>query len=892
MIEKLARGGGGGGKAFEASINARKAKERAARRRIAQQASESLADTSLLRDDEQVNADVQANTEPQVASVEDAPHEDRSSGTGTTTKKVSLVSGSGRHRAPVSIKQFVNMLASGSFDHTKLDKEFLMSFPVDARLKGGPPVAFDDIVKPLVVEGTNRVLASFQAAGTPYMSGDEARKLLSVRRDVSPAAFGFKATKEVPVGDDSSKEEAVRTDITSNEDWQDFAADSVNYEQPVADTSDYDIAELAQEARKTESANASRRTRRADKIKTVGKYSLGAVTVAALAYLAYKQYKKIKKRKLEKKAGLGDWADRQLENRVPSWLVRDYIQKKYNNSALRKALDLLSMAKTKEDVDYLNKMYPRLAFEINKFIDDTFMDKGDLHEDKAAVASQMYDRFSAEPGGELAKPLDEADVINSRIYSAFTPNPAAKTPEAFDPRQAAFRSLAAAMRSPFGVPRFGTEAWDSPYYLSPYWRGGSSYTPEFLEADAGNMFADNPEAKFYPSIANIGYAMPAVIGDYARNWMPGVDPNKIFDQDDRTALVEGALASIPQTYPSVRNAASMLMNGYAGRQEDYAGPLEYKSDGSAVLLPGEKGYDESEMPVVYRGPLWDYNAQALTPAGSNAWHSAVSSVYAPQLPAMYADTDRKVRSYYGPSYLFDSYHRTHGLDGERAEKLHANIARLAQLNTKEMPGLRARLDNADAQYKRAVEAGDAETAESFRELMAKLTAEYNTKVKELESLYSDEDVKTYNAAHASLLEDGHFYDMKANMDATFPSPVFKKNDKGQYVRRTPLADSVASGVPTVDDEWSKKIIPMAYNEGLKLFDAVGPYWFQPDTVVGPHALYANPGGVISDAVSAFDTIGKDYEGRWNEVADNVKESTKDVAGRAQKKIMGSSDSKE
>ena len=63
--------------------------------------------------------------------------------------------------------------------------------------------------------------------------------------------------------------------------------------------------------------------------------------------------------------------------------------------------------------------------------------------------------------------------------------------------------------------------------------------------------------------------------------------------------------------------------------------------------------------------------------------------------------------------------------------------------------------------------------------------------------------------------------------------------------------------------------------------------FQPDTVVGHQALYANPGGLISDALSAAQDNMKDYAGKWDDVFKIGKDSSNDALGKVQDKVVGS-----
>jgi hypothetical protein len=896
-MKKIARGGGSDSAASRARDNHR----RRQKEKLIRDAKRALEDSDLLTvsapSTKAVEKVVVAPESPSKTTQDSTPSKQESSGNATQTpsvatqpksKSVKRITGSGRRRSSVDISSFVKALSTGDFDHTAIDREMLESFPVDKRLRGGAVEAFDKIVKPIVVEGTNKVLSSYSSKGTPYMSGDESRRVLSVKRDLSPAVFGFKATKEVPV---SSEEAVVDQPVYTEEDPVDVAA-SVSAVQDLLDSHAPEASNPASDQALDALANTVREnartedTRRRSFARKAGRYGLGAAAVAALAYLAYRQYKKHKKRKNEKRAeDDSGWFDGWLDNKVPAYLVADWMKKKYYSGGLGKAVDLFSMSKTPEDVEYLNRMYPRLAFNAGKFIKDEFSDEDEPHEDTGAILSQAYDRFSASPGGELAKPLDEADVINSRIYSSLVPNKASKSVQPFDPRQAALRSLAASMRSPYGIPVFGTEAWDSPYFISPYFRGGKQITPSFLERDA-TMFSDNPEEKFYPSIANIGYAMPAVIGEYARNWLPGVDPNTIMDLDDRAALVEGSIASLARTYPSVRNLASMLANGYAGRHGEYTGPVEYKSDGNSVLLPGEKGYADSTMPVVHRGPLWDFSANALTPAGSNAWQQAVSSVYAPQVPESLYEPARRIRSQFAPNFVdLDGYIDTHISDEADKKLFREHSSEYTDLIYSKR-STKARLENAKEQLAAANSRGDGQASREFSSLIQTLSGELeniNGRMIELED--SDPLLMDYKRAVNAAKIDGHF-DNTPLRDVFTPATHHRRKDGG-YVLNTPIADMVASGAKTVDDEWSKKIMPIAYQQGLKFFDDVGPHLFQPDTVVGPQALYANPGGLISDAVSAFKDNAADYAGKWDEVAQTFKDSTKDALGKAQGKVMGS-----
>jgi hypothetical protein len=942
MMKKVARGGGRG---FSAS-EIRWRRERDKKKEILRNAGIALDDQDLLKSEttpeqDEHNDSQNTQTGAGVASAPEsaagtAVEESTSVETGSTapaaTTKPSTdttavrvpntqeplyiekrITGNGMRRADVDIASFVKMLASGDFDHSLLDKEFLNSFPVDSRLKGGAPEAFDKIVKPIVVDSTNRFLAGYSSKGSPYMSGDESRKILRVRKDVSPATFGFKPTRVVDALGRPVSESEIASAATASENQQ--TGDAAVLEPAAAEEHDTDALEndtppvqhgpeddetvqsyddeldsAAIEARKNEQERVERRKKQVARIGRATKYGLGAAAVAALAYLAYRQYKKRRRLKktagTEKKAGVGQWvADQIPDNSVPAWVVAQAIKKMYENGALGRAIELLATAKTKEDVDYINRMYPRLAFDVSRYIYDRFGDSEAPHQDNAALASQTYDRFSAAPGEDLAKPIREADVINSRTYSSVVPNRASSNPQPFDPRQGALRMLAAAMRSPYGIPVYGKEMWDSPVYLSPFFSPGNEPMETSHLAGDASMFKDNPEAKFYPSRANIGYAMPALIGEYARNWMPDKDPNFIYDLGDRTALVEGTIASLASRYPSLRNTLSLVANGYAGRQGEYTGPMEYKSDGYSVLLPGDKGYEESDMPTVDRSPWWDYNANALTPAGSNAWHQAVSTVYAPQIPASTfgpGETLRKkllAKREFGRS---GSFALSHIQDFNERQAFFKAIDELDSLNKKDAAS-RERLENAKVQLAAANERGDIEAANSFRSVIQTVTAELaGSEGRRQELIGSNPLVKEYldiprdpNALQITAA------DIYGNSDA-----YEKRKDGESYAFKVPIADMVAAGTKTVDDDWSKRIIPIAYNEGLKLFDEVGPYVFQPDTVVGPQALYANPGGLISDSLSAAQDNMKDYAGKWEDVFKIGKDSSNDAFGKAQKKIVG------
>ena len=948
-MKKVARGGGGG---FDSS-EIRWRRERAKKEKILRNARIALDDQDLLRsetptaqDEHDDSQDIQAGTDVAVATEPDTGRATEEAAVGETASIPSAstattqpstaetavrvqntteplyiekrITGNGMRRSDVDIASFVKMLASGDFDHSLLNQEFLNSFPVDSRLRGGAPEAFDKIVKPIVVDSTNRFLAGYSSKGSPYMSGDESRKILRVRKDVSPAAFGFKPTRVVDVtgspvpeseiasatsNADTSSENRQTGDATAREPaaTEEYGYDVHEMEpQPVqtgpeddetVQSYDYELDSAAIEARNKEQERVDRRKKQVARIGRAAKYGLGSAAVAALAYLAYRQYKKRRRMKktagTEKNAGVGQWvADQIPDNSVPAWVVAQAIKKRYDNSALGRAIELLSTAKTKEDVDYINRMYPRLAFDVNRYIYDKFGDSDSTHQANAAMASQTYDRFSAKPGGDLAKPIHEADVINSRTYSSVVPNSASDNPQPFDPRQGALRMLAAAMRSPYGIPVYGTEMWDSPIYLSPFFSPNNTQIDiPYLASDAG-MFKDNPEAKFYPSRANIGYAMPALIGEYARNWIPNKDPNFIYDLGDRTALVEGTIASLASRYPSLRNGLSLLANGYAGRQGEYTGPLEYKSDGYSVLLPGDKGYRESDMPTVDRSPWWDYSANALTPAGSNAWHQAVSTVYAPQIPASTLGPDETFRKKLFAKYVFGGpgpFAISHTQDANERYSFFNAINELGSLDKKDIAS-RERLANAKAQLAAANERGDTEAANSFRSVIQTVTDELaRSEGRRQELIDSNPLVKEYldipRDPNAVRITDADVY---GNSDA------YKKSQDGKsYVWNVPLADLVASGTKTVDDDWSKRIIPIAYDEGLKLFDEVGPYVFQPDTVVGHQALYANPGGLISDALSAAQDNMKDYAGKWDDVFKIGKDSSNDALGKVQDKVVGS-----
>jgi len=803
--------------------------------------------------------------------------------------KIPRLTRSPRQRAPVSIIPLVDTLSRGNFDYESTNPELIEAFvPTHDYVGGGRKGFFENAIKPVVVESTNRVLGVNHDKTPRSITPEEASKALRVRKEPSPAAFGFKpnrikkeeGTRKVKVKkiDGVVQESSIPAELKEEEPPP--PEEKGTKSKPVIEEVDIKGDRPAEQEKlnKIHEQNVEEKnTRRRNQFRTTAKYGLGGAGLALLAYLAYRQYKKHKKNKRSvKKAedSSGAWI------KAPASAVRDFAPSYFYSIGPGRLFKGISEADTPEKQLKLNSEMPQLWKDT---VDWTFkhIQKSD-RPNAVAGAAQTFDRFSAAPGGELAKPLRKNMPVNAVIYDPSNPAKTGKGDSVYDPRKSVFRGIAAALASPYGVPYYDTTLSGSPFFLgSPAYDDNGSASP-FLIADSANMYGDDPMAKFWPNIANIGYRMPALVGEYASRWTDE-DPNKIYDLDDRKALVKGTLASLPSRYPSVRNLASAVVNGGFGKWDDLQKvPQHYKTDGNKILMEGSRGYEKSPMEEVYRGGLWDYDANAFNPMGTNYVLEAASAVNTPRVPVGALAGAKAMRAQDATGSFYDDIEEAFGTVNENVDPadreaykdyLEAELAlnhwKKVELDWKtRLQGLES---GAPPKFKddtvEGLQARIAWAQEHIDEAQSKISHYRND---ESSPLYPFWQRRNDKLRAAGFDPDG---DDPYNMStASLPGMDYFKSPDGQPMYDRLITDDDVTRA-LMDDEYTEEAKKRTAQEMFELFDELGPYIFQKDTVSGPQMIFANPGGLLSDALSAYqDNIG-DYSGRLDQVKEILDKAT-------------------
>ena len=277
----------------------------------------------------------------------------------------------------------------------------------------------------------------------------------------------------------------------------------------------------------------------------------------------------------------------------------------------------LLTATTPEKVKQLNKDFPELGEETVKFL--TGLADREKIDDGASI---VFDRFSTPPG-VLAKQLDSwvgfGDSINEKLTS--------DKGVPFDFRDIILRQIAAGMLSPFGTPSAFTKQRTEQDVDDDALAESAR-----MRAEADELFGDtgNPDT-LYPGAEWLGYRIPAITGNYLSR--VGKSEPAITDAEGRRKVVENSLSDLFDRYPSARNMASALVNGGFGRFED--------------LPRGKDAYYQSGGENVYRGPLWDYGANAFNEHGTNAVINAVGGLY--------SGIDSKLQVDGKPAFYYEDY---------------------------------------------------------------------------------------------------------------------------------------------------------------------------------------------------------------------------------------------
>ena len=302
-----------------------------------------------------------------------------------------------------------------------------------------------------------------------------------------------------------------------------------------------------------------------------GAAGLGAGALLAYMIMRNRKKKRNKDRKggSEKKAEWGDFTAgaRGLLTRGIA-VASDALSDKPNKFTLYKLLNDIATADSKEDYKSVNE---RLAKVVGGGIDaaEDAIDSGkvDIPDSKYF----MWDR-------PVAYPSDKASPINFRAPH-------------WDKAVNELLSGKSAERYPRAAPIAAMMAFMEPREASEMLPGSTGPGGEYIPGPYLTANADF--GKGYPSIGNMAYYAPAVLGQYAMDH--NLSSNEVSQLKD-VALDRMTIDAVKRElakYPAVKNYLSAYVNGGFG---DVRNPEQY-------------GIKE---------PLYDYDAMAPTPAGSNA----------------------------------------------------------------------------------------------------------------------------------------------------------------------------------------------------------------------------------------------------------------------------------
>lgn len=297
---------------------------------------------------------------------------------------------------------------------------------------------------------------------------------------------------------------------------------------------------------------------------------------ALLAYMIMRNRKKNKDKKggSEKKAEWGDFTAG-----IKGSLVRglDVARNAFSDKpSLLKLLNDIGTASSRDDYKSINE---RLAKVIGNGIDAA---ESAIADGKVDIPDSKYFIWDR----PVAYPIDKASPINFRAPH-------------WDKAVNELLSGKSAERYPRAAPIAAMMAFMEPREASETLPGSAGPGGEYIPGQHLTVNADF--GKGYPSIGNMAYYAPAVLGQYAMDH--NLSSNEVSQLKD-VALDRMTIDAVKRElakYPAVKNYLSAYVNGGFG---DVRNPEEY-------------GIKE---------PLYDYDAMAPTPAGSNAVMRAARAI--------------------------------------------------------------------------------------------------------------------------------------------------------------------------------------------------------------------------------------------------------------------------
>ena len=363
---------------------------------------------------------------------------------------------------------------------------------------------------------------------------------------------------------------------------------------------------------------------------------------------------------------------------------------------------------------------------------------------------------------------------------------------------------------------------------------GIPYDPRqgVLDYIAASMIPLDPDRATYskePNIGNTGFFIPALMQQYANErGLDAYDKLSLYENGlDKVVL--NAIKKFGADHPAVKNLLSAYVNG---------------------------GFGRSSQPQTYglSRPLWDYNAQATTPTGSNMlWKAtqhlgragayggtSVTKLPPLSIPGM-RPVAKNVREALGNMYSNEVLDRIFNNQGIR------NI--YSGLTEDQI------LDAANHTYQK----NGVQTEALPLYARVKLNSDIPLEEKQnfLFNLHNDTMLET---AISQLLSDkpDKFSWGTESIDPILKTIIEKKKDTYLDNLR-PLVEEYNKkrkyGLENPEPYlgYSNEAQNKHYQELLRLFDELGPELFMPNTVLGGDMVFNPVGGLIPNGQKLYDT---------------------------------------
>ena len=365
---------------------------------------------------------------------------------------------------------------------------------------------------------------------------------------------------------------------------------------------------------------------------------------------------------------------------------------------------------------------------------------------------------------------------------------------------------------------------------------GIPYDPRqgILDYLAASMLPLNTKTSTYrtePSIGNMAYVIPAATEQYAKaRGLTEEDRNKLTENGLDQVVID-SIKHFGAEHPSVKNLLSAYING---------------------------GFGRSDQPQTYglSRPLWDYNAQAPTPVGSNMlWkatqHLGRAGAYGgttvtPTLEDLGADSNQTkaqdIRNRL--SKLYDNKTLDTVFNNPEIRKIYSALTD-DQINDIANSYYTVE-DNKHSTLPEGVRVkllGDRLPLEAKQQLLYDIHNPYMVRQAVRSIMYPKYDKKTWSTLYSDpLLAD--LVDNHRNEYVSSLKPLVDEYNK-QRVYRLEHPEPYL-GYP---NETQNK----HYQELLRLFDEVGPEFFMPQTILGGDMVFNPVGGLIPNGQKLYDT---------------------------------------